>query len=124
MSSSEQRAARLLPGGSPRYVRCYDYGDEMADRYTAVFTGNYVGRDGCDYLGMSVYPFHPQGVGQHGWSRHDIDRPRYSRLGKKISFLDLPPDCQRCVLQTYRNLWRLEQCSGDNEGFGRSGERE
>lgn len=103
------RTERLLPGGIPRYIRCYDNGGRSADRYTVVFTGRYKGRQGCDYLAMSAYPFHPQGVGQHGWNKNVIDRPSYGHLGWKIKFSDLPEDCQKLVLQDYRDIWKLEQ---------------
>lgn len=107
--SQHERAARLLPGGKPRYVRVYDNGGESFDRYTVVFTGRYRHKTGGSfwYLGMSARPFHPQGFGQHGESDRQIDYPTYGHLGKKISFDGLPADCQRCVLQTYRDLWDL-----------------
>lgn len=89
--------------GNPRYVRCYDNGGKSVDRYTVVFTRSY--GNGCSYLGMSEQPFSPQGFGQHGWSDQSIDRPRYGHLGRKIAFTDLPEDCQRCVLQDYREIW-------------------
>lgn len=103
------RTEQLLPGGIPRYIRCYDNGGKAADRYTVVFTGNYKGRKGCDYLGMNAYPFHPQGIGMHGWSEDVIDYPTYGHLGRKIKFSDLPEDCQKLVLRDYRDIWGLEQ---------------
>lgn len=103
-----ERKNRLLPNGVPKYVRCYDNGGETADRYTVVFTGNYSGREGCDYLGMSAQPFHPQGIGQWGWDRNVIDKPKYSHLGKKIKFTDLSPDAQKCVLGHYKETWDLD----------------
>ncbi len=89
--------------GKPRYLRVYDNGGTTFDRYTVVFTRQ---RDGiCRYLGMSIHPFHPQGFGQHGEDRKLIDYPAYSHLGKKITFDDLPPDCKRCTLATYNEMW-------------------
>ena len=35
MNSREQR---LMPDGVPRYVRCYDGGEDLFDRYTVVCT--------------------------------------------------------------------------------------
>ncbi len=102
------RTERLMPNGVPKYVRCYD-NEGPADHYTVVFTGRYAGREGCDYLGMSAQPFHPQGIGQHGSSEHMIDRPRYGHLGKRISFRDLPEDCQTLVLSDYRTIWDLKE---------------
>ena len=83
------------PDGTPHYVRCYDAGDSVCDRYTVCFTGRYRHLTGGEfvYLAMSCAPFHPQGFGQHGEMR-SIDR---SVLGRKIRFTDLPPDCQLVV---------------------------
>lgn len=110
--SQQARRQRVLPNDLPKYVRCYDNGgvdkkDGSVDRYTVVFTGRYSGRNGCEYLGMSGAPFHPQGVGQHGWNQNVIDRPKYSHLGKRIKFFDLPRDCQVCVMRDYLLAWRL-----------------
>ena len=109
------RRARILPDGKPRYVHCYDNGGGdkekgTFDRYTVVFTGRYRQKTGGEfwYLGMSTYPFHPQGFGQHGGSQTQIDYPTYGHLGKKIKFEQLPEDCQKCVLQTYEDLWDLK----------------
>lgn len=95
---------------TPRWIRCYDNGGETIDRYTVVFTrlGNKLGRGTCLYLAMNAAPFHPQGFGQHGESTCPIDRPSYGHLGKKIRFEDLPADCQKCVWQTYSDLWPKE----------------
>jgi hypothetical protein len=92
----------------PRWIRVYDNGGKTCDRYTVVFTrlGHKKGMRGrCFYLGMSSNPFHPQGFGQHGEAPKMIDYPKYSHLGKKIKFSDLPIDCQKCVLNTYKDLW-------------------
>jgi hypothetical protein len=48
-----------------------------------------------------------QGFGQHGSSLNPIDRPTYSHLGKKIKWSDLPTECQKCVLDTYCDLWDI-----------------
>jgi hypothetical protein len=114
---NKTRSERLLPGGIPRYIRCYDNKGETFDRYTVVYTGNYnnIGkptrtqrRASHFYVGMSENPFHPMGFGQHGESDTMIDRPTYSHLGKKIQFTDLPEDCQRLVLSDYVYLWDLK----------------
>src|SRR4051812_11038427 len=91
-----KRTQSLLPGGVPKYVRCYDNGTS-GDCYTVVFTGNYQRRLWKDgklterragyqgrmesfprqkrymYLGMSAHPTHPQGVGSHNESERQID---------------------------------------------------
>jgi len=102
------RKEQFMPNGIPGKIRVYDNGGESFDRYTVVFTGNYKGRQGCDYLGMSAHPFHPQGFGQHGWSEMRIDHPSYKHLGKNIRFTDLPKDCQRAVIDDYIDIWGLE----------------
>jgi len=100
-----ERRERLLPGGKPRYVRCYESRDDCPDKYTVVFTK--LQGQGCHYVGMSAEPFHPQGIGQHGWHDVMIDQPSHKHLGRRISFDDLPPNCQKLVLQDYVEFWNL-----------------
>lgn len=74
-----------------------------AERYTAVFTG---------LLGLKrpgEYPYltmdeDPLSSGTYTLRR---DRPPYERLGREISFEDLPKGCRQLVLDTYRRLWNL-----------------
>jgi hypothetical protein len=103
------RKNALLPNGVPRYIRCYDNGGKTADRYTVVFTGRYRHKTGQSfwYVGMSGNPFHPLGIGHHGEHNRQIDRPTYAHLGKKIKWSDLTPECQKCVLDTYCDLWDI-----------------
>lgn len=105
----KERKERLMPGGIPRYIRCYDNGGETADRYTVVYTGNYTHKTLGEHFFtcMSDNPWHPQGVGMHDSSPTLIDRPRYSHLGKKISFGDLPENCQKLVLADYNDIWEI-----------------
>jgi hypothetical protein len=65
---------------------------------------------------MSASPFHPQGFGQHGESKRQIDvnksgfapaMGRKNHLGTRIPFYALPMDCQNLVLRDYRNIWNL-----------------
>lgn len=117
MSKKAERAEKLMPGGIPRWIRCYDNGGRSFDRYTVVYTGRYACRSGCDYVAMSAHPFHPQGFGQHGSARWPIDvvgnawgGPAIGKschIGKRIAFTDLPADCQTLVLTNYRALWHL-----------------
>lgn len=101
------RKEALMPNGIPRYIRCYDNQGETLDRYTVVFTGNYRRNTGGQfvYLGMSENPF--QGIGQHGYSNTQVDRPTYGHLGKKIQFSDLPKDCRLAVIQDYKDYWGI-----------------
>ena len=116
-----QRHENLMPGGIPRYIRCYDNGGRSFARFTVVFTGKYK-KDGGEFihLSMSPHPFHPQGFGQHGFSQTHIDLignswagPAIGRthpvLGKRIPFEELPTDCQALVLRDYTELWDLMQ---------------
>jgi hypothetical protein len=106
---SRVRVERLLPAGVPRYVRCYDNGGRSADRYTVVYTGRYRHKTGGVfwYVGANAYPFHPQGIGMHGESPTQIDRPTYGHLGKKVAFTALPADVRKLVMREYRALWDL-----------------
>ncbi len=104
MLIKEERRKRLLPNGTPRYVKCFDNGGTTLDRYTVIFTGRYVGHLplSWEYLAMSAMPFHPQGLGQHG----DMEQTTsLKHLGKRIEFCDLPEDCQKLVLQDYCDIW-------------------
>lgn len=112
----ESRTDKLLKDGIPKYVRCYDNGGKTADRYTVVFTGNYAGRNGCDYIGMSTHPYSPQGVGMHGNSKNIIDVSKHgfapaigrkNHLGVRIEFNALPEDCKKLVLSDYKEIWGL-----------------
>jgi hypothetical protein len=108
----QERRERLLPGGVPRYVRCYDNGGKTCDRYTVVFSGRYGHKTAKDtwVLAMSENPFHPQGVGMHcpQPKGYRPDYPTYSHLGRKIKFEQLPEPCRRLVMSDYVDLWDLK----------------
>src|SRR5947209_3006604 len=93
----QNRLARLLPGGVPRYVRIYDNGGldnpnerGSGDRYTVVFGGHnprweheYVagwGRFSYPVLAMDESPFHPQVISLHSEYPRLIDWPKYGHL--------------------------------------------
>ena len=74
-----------------------------AERYTSVFTGLLSLKKPGEYtyLRMKANPLA---------SGHNIirkGRPPYGELGREITFKDLPEECQRLVLNTYRQMWRL-----------------
>jgi len=77
-----------------------------AERYTAVFTGLLSAKKPGEYLylSMSGDPFGPESSGtlRRGW-------PPYERMGREITFGDLPQGCRRLVLEVYRDLWGLEE---------------
>lgn len=107
-----------------KLVRCYDNGraaaeDGSFDRYTVCYTNNFKRyrkdpKQSLLYVGMSTYPFHPQGFGQHGESYYMLDIPGRSRgpvsvgrkchLGVRILFKDLPPDCKKLVISDLQEL--------------------
>ena len=131
MSTAKFFAARqkkFLPDGIPKCVRCYDNEDRSADNFTVVFTGRYrdiASGEGFLYLAMNSRPFHPQGIGMHGESPTQIDRPeggqwppaigRTCHLGRRIPFSALPRDCQRLVMHDYLGLWDLVAEARDSE---------
>ena len=101
-----------------KLARFYDNGGMdnggSFDRYTAAYLApqsNTGGQRWFWYRGMSAHPSDPQGFGCSGESDGfpvDVDTskshwlPRLGRrnhLGKRILFADLPPDCQRLVVQ-------------------------
>lgn len=123
---NKTRLECLMPNGIPKYIRAYDNGGESCDRYTVVYTGKYrtlgVKRGGprvmgwFQYVSMSASPFHPQGFGQHGEHSQQIDvnkwgfapaMGRKNHLGTRISFTQLPPDCQKLVISDYKAIWQL-----------------
>lgn len=107
--SKQDRSSILLPGGVPRYVRCYDNGGASADRYTCVFTGRYrkIG-DEHVYATLNNFPDHPQGIHMHGFSASVIDRPRSKHLGVRVPFENLPDNVQRAIIADYRLIWDLD----------------
>jgi len=93
------RRKHELINGHP--ISCWDSGDDYFDRFTVVYLDTQDERGRVQYLGMSTHPFHPQGFGNHG--EMPIHKVAYCGRGgaftKRIQFADLPPDCQRAVLQ-------------------------
>jgi hypothetical protein len=110
-AANRSRMASLFYGKEPRYIRCYDNGGKTADRYTVCYTGRYKKESRqFEYVGMSAFPFHPLGIGQHGSTENQsCDRPTSSHLGKKINYSKLPEDCQKLVMQDYFEIWELEE---------------
>lgn len=115
--TKQERVERLAPvvNGKrvPKHLRLYDYNqnhdDTVCDHYTAVFTGNYRGRNGeCCYVAFNSIPTHPaMGFWQHGSSRTVIDYPRYGHLGKKIKYSDLNYKCRELLMREYCEIWEL-----------------
>ncbi len=78
-----------------------------AERYTAVFTGFFADKKPGEYLYLTMSDdlLEPRNrTVRRG-------RPPYERMGREVSFEDLPGDCRRLVLDAYRELWDLrEEC--------------
>lgn len=76
---------------------------KFIDRYTVVYLDNPYDNGNVDYLAMNEQPFSPQGFGQHG--EMPLCAVQYKGRGgcfdKRIKFADLPPDCQKAVLQDF-----------------------
>jgi len=74
-----------------------------AGRYTVVFTGLLSLRKPGEYLYLSMDES-PLGSGAHTLRR---GRPPYEKMGREVSFEDLPERCRLQVLDTYLGLWNL-----------------
>ena len=109
---TNERTNILMPAGIPKWIRCYDLGEQQNDRYTVVFTKKRTAsiRDGgqFSYVSMNASPYHPLGIACHGAHSHPIDRPAYSHLGKPTEFDDLPTDCRKLVVSDYCELWDIK----------------
>ncbi len=75
-----------------------------AERYTAVFTGALTEKKPGEYLYLTMSK---DPLGTRGGHTLHRGRPPYEDLGHESPFEDLPEDCQRLVLDTYRKLWDL-----------------
>ena len=73
------------------------------ERYTAVYTGLLSLKKPGEYLYVRMDD-DPLGSGGHTLGR---GRPPYGKLGREISFRDLPAGCKRLVVDTYRKQWSL-----------------
>jgi len=113
MTRKEKRLENLMPQVVPKWIRVYDNGGQdkpggTFDRYTVIYThAHSFGLKGYTVgVGMSNNPFHPQGFGQH----FEYDRYKYNGMsgGKKITYHDLPEDCQRLVKDDYIDYWGLK----------------
>jgi hypothetical protein len=96
-SHTMRRKHEVIKG---RNISVWDDGEKFADRFTVVYLDDTDERGKVPYLAMGATPFHPQGFGQHG--EMEIDDVSYKgrdgAFKKRIRFDELPPDCQRAVL--------------------------
>lgn len=111
----QARIDRLMPGGVPRYVRCYASPDDGSfDRFTIVFTGR-ASKSAVSAYGHE-YPY--VGLSGHGATKHapcDVDKwgfapamGRSNNLGKRVPWSEMPEQLRRTALEDYREIWRLE----------------
>jgi hypothetical protein len=93
-----RRKHELING---HHISCWDYDEACFDRFTVVYLDTRDDRGNVQYLAMGARPFHPQGFCQHGeMPIHNVAyRGRGGVFDKRIQFKELPPDCQRAVLQ-------------------------
>lgn len=86
----------LLMNGNEHFheLRIYDNKGQTFDRYTVVYMNEPDERQNGLYAcrGMSEHPTHPQGFGLYS------DAVPGLHLGERITFTDLPEDCQKLVL--------------------------
>lgn len=82
-------------------IRIYDNGGKTFDRFTAVWINRPYSTNKGDKLreclGMSERPFSPLGFCMYGGAmlgRH---------LGKKITFEQLPDDCQKAIINDFEH---------------------
>lgn len=127
------RKEKLMPNGIPRWIRVYDNGgldvpNGTVDRYTVCFTGKGATErvsgypPHYPYLAMNGVPFHPQmGFCQHGSNPNNpcdtkngwaVAIGRKCHLGRRITFQDLPKDCQKAVVSDYKDIWNLREEEG------------
>jgi hypothetical protein len=95
----------------PRQIKIFDNGGRSFDRYTVIYPKQkyelpYHKGAYYPYIAMSEHPMHPQGFGQHG-ELQPPGRYGFKCLGKRITFDDLPEDCQKVVM---RELSDFDAC--------------
>lgn len=113
----QSRIAALMPGGVPRYVRCYDAPEEI-ERYTVVFSGNYActkvphrHERWVEHISMNIW-------GGTSYCEHtralDVNKSGFApaiggkcRLGLRIPFDALPEVCRKVVVYEYREIWGI-----------------
>lgn len=107
-------------GGSR--ISVWDSGPKFFDRYTVVYLDTYgstaVNPGKVMYVNMSTSPFSPRGVNQTGEML--ISDVAYKGRGgvfeKRITFAELPPDCQKVVLRDIKEL-KPDSIKEESEGI-------
>lgn len=74
-------------------MKIYDNGGKTFDRYSVIYVEEAEGPGLFACRAMSSNPYSPQGFCQMSSAMVG------SHLGKKISFSDLPADCQKVILE-------------------------
>lgn len=111
MKSKKKRSKKNLYNakGEPARIRCYmfkqdpkPFGDYITVVYTHAHRAGYP-KGKVLYRSMNDNPFHPShgiGLWGEGW------RWDFKAGGSRVSFSDLPKDCQEIVLSDYKELWQ------------------
>lgn len=103
---TQTRTARFMPGGVPRYVRCYALPDDGSfDRFTVVFTGR---ASAMRSPGTATqWPYLCLSGHGHTYDQ-PADRPTSRHLGRRVPFSAMPDGLRRTALEDYREIWGLE----------------
>jgi len=91
-----------LPG-----VKIYDNGGGTADRYSVFFVEPWMREMACGWftIGMGSSPYSPQGVCMTSTYNK---KPCMTNCGRRISFADLPADCQKVVMDDYLDFYGVK----------------
>jgi len=98
---SENDSSSLTAQSMDDEVVIWDNGGETWDRYTVTFP-NY----GGETWGMDEHPSHPQGFGTYSGDFSVEHLDSCEKIGKRISFAELPEACQKFVnglLEQFKN---------------------
>ena len=115
------REARFMPGGIPRYVRCYDSSeadDPSFDTFTVLYTGRAAtttdayGNRAYEYVCLSGHgsvPFRPADTYNPATKKHCFPPAmgRKCHLGRRVPFSAIPYGLQQTVLRDYREIWQI-----------------
>ena len=85
-----------LESETMKNLRIYDNGGKTIDRYTVIYMDCPEARGLYAARGMNAHPFHPLGFGMFCTAQPG------RHLGKRITFDQLPVDCQKVVMQDIR----------------------
>lgn len=94
-----------MPGGVPKYVRCYQAREEVYDPFTIVFSR--ANRAGFNPGWVQYITVSEGGSVMHGEHERQIDWPSYAHLGRRRRFEELPEPVRQAVVRDYVEMWQL-----------------